>query len=662
MCGIAGLWQPVGPADALASQVLRMIRQLAHRGPDGEATWVDPNAGVGLGHRRLAILDLTDAGKQPMRSASGRYVVIFNGEIYNFRALRAHLERLGCVFRSNSDTETILAAVETWGLDEALKRFVGMFAFALWDATECELTLVRDRAGKKPLYYLLNGENVHFSSELSSLTALPDLKLRIDRQAVGEFLRYGYVPAPHSILHNVCKLPPGSFIRLRRDAAGRLGATHGTYWSVNEVYRLGGVERRDVTFADASRELEQLLEDAVRLRLESDVPLGAFLSGGIDSSVVVALMQRLNSTPVRTFTIGFKEGDYDEARHAADVASRLGTEHTEFYVDRNDLLDLVPKMTSVFDEPFGDSSQIPTLLVAQLARRHVKVVLSGDGGDEVFGGYRRYQRFVRWWQAMSRVPPSMRPSLAAAMNVASRARIGPFWKVMARLTPGDRGSVTPAQQLAKVASLLRQSGMDAAYERQLAHWEDPAALVRGASAPWWRPPGRDPGDDASIDQCFERMMELDFGHYLPDDILVKVDRTCMSVGLEARAPLLDHRVLEFAARMPVSHKVKVGEGKLLLKDVAYRLVPRQLLDRPKQGFGVPLAQWLRGPLRDWAEALLDVHSLAAAGLVEPEPIRRLWLEHTRADRDWSASLWDVLMLQSWHARFITQPAAGKEVA
>ena len=648
MCGIAGLWLPSGNAETLGRQVLSMTRSLAHRGPDGEGIWVDAGSGLGLGHRRLAIIDLTEAGTQPMRSSSGRYTIVFNGEIYNFRALRHELELLGHHFRGHSDTETILAAIESWGVESALRRFVGMFAFALWDIEGHELTLARDRAGKKPLYFCLAHDRLYFGSELVSLQALEGLELEIDRQAVGQFLRYGYVPGPRSIYCNVSKLRAGTVVRVRRDSAGRLAHREAVFWSVNETYREARASRRDLSFADASLELESLLEDAVRLRLESDVPLGAFLSGGIDSSVVVALMQRLGSQPVRTFTIGFHEGGYDEAKHAAEVARYLGTDHTELYVEPREVLDLVPRMAHVFDEPFADSSQMPTLLVAQLARRQVTVALSGDGGDEVFGGYRRYQRFVRWWQLVSRISPAARPAIAATLDGASRLPLGPLWAAVGRLVPGDPGSVTPAQQLAKVAALLRQSGMDNAYERQLAHWEDPAAVAPGSQAPWWDPLGQDPGDGASVERCFERMMELDFGHYLPDDILVKVDRTSMSVGLEARAPLLDHRILEFAARLPVSHRVQVGEGKLLLKDVAYRIVPRPLLERPKQGFGVPLAQWLRGPLRDWAESLLDERTLVAAGLVEPAPIRQLWKSHLAGHRDWSALLWDVLMLQSWH--------------
>jgi asparagine synthase (glutamine-hydrolysing) len=656
VCGIAGLWLPSGNGKTLENRVLSMTRALAHRGPDGERIWVDEGSGLGLGHRRLAILDLTETGTQPMRSVSGRYVIVFNGEIYNFRALRAELELSGHGFRGHSDTETILAAVESWGVETALRRFVGMFAFALWDTQGRELTLARDRAGKKPLYFWLDHDRLYFGSELVSLQALEGLELEIDRQAVGQFLRYGYVPGPRSIYRNVSKLPAGTTARVRLDSSGRLACEAAVYWSVSETFREARASRRSVSFADASHELESLLEDAVRLRLESDVPLGAFLSGGIDSSVVVALMQRLGSQPVRTFTIGFHEGGYDEAKHAAEVSRYLGTDHTELYVEPREVLDLVPRMAQVFDEPFADSSQMPTLLVAQLARRHVTVALSGDGGDEVFGGYRRYQRFVRWWQIASRIPPAARPTIAAALDAASRLPLGPLWAAVGRLIPADLGSVTPAQQVAKIAGLLRQSGMDNAYERQLAHWDDPAALAFGSHAPWWSPPGQDPGDGASIERCFERMMELDFGHYLPDDILVKVDRTSMSVGLEARAPLLDHRILEFAAHLPVSHRVQVGEGKLLLKDVAYRLVPRELLERPKQGFGVPLAQWLRGPLRDWAESLLDERALEAAELVAPAPIRRLWQSHLAGHRDWSALLWDVLMLQSWHEQHVSNRA------
>jgi len=653
MCGIAGYWRTAAAdtADTSGDLLRAMTAAIAHRGPDGEGFHCDAVAGVGLGHRRLAILDLTESGEQPMSSASGRFVIVLNGEIYNFRSLRRALERPGVSFRGHSDTEVVLEAIEQWGLEAAVSRFVGMFAFALWDREQRELSLVRDRAGKKPLYLLLRAHELYFGSELRALLSIPGLNPGIDRQAVGQYLRYGFIPAPRSILQGCRKIGPGTIVRVRVDGSGQLVAADATYWSAADVYRRGRERRRQVGFDGASREIEVLLEDAVRIRLESDVPLGAFLSGGIDSSVVVALMQRLCPRPVRTFTIGFDSDDYDEASYAARIARYLGTDHTELYLGESEILDIVTRMTEVFDEPFADSSQLPTLLVAQLARRHVTVALSGDGGDEVFGGYRRYQRFVQWWSRLAGVPLPARALAASTASLVARLPLGPLWPVLGRLFPGDVGSVSLPQQFAKLASLMRLQTVDEAYERQLAHWPEPERVAPGARPPWWQPLGEDPGTCTDAERCFERMMEIDFGHYLPDDILVKVDRTSMSQGLETRAPLLDHRIVEFAAELPVAYRVRAGDGKVLLKDVAYRLVPRQLLERPKQGFGVPLADWLRGPLREWADDLLMPATLDRSGLVGSSPVQSVWREHLAGQRDWSAALWDVLMLQSWFDRY-----------
>jgi asparagine synthase (glutamine-hydrolysing) len=556
----------------------------------------------------------------------------------------------------------LLAAIEQWNLAGALERFVGMFAFALWDRADHELCLVRDRVGKKPLHYRLTQHDLHFGSELRALSVLEDLELAPDPQAVGQFLRYGYIAAPRSIFAGVAKVEPGCIVRIRASSASRLTATVSRYWSAGETFMHGRVARRSVSFEGAAKELEELLTDAVRVRLESDVPLGAFLSGGIDSSVVVALMQRLAGTPVRTFSIGFGDAPYDEAVHARAVAAQLGTAHTELYVEPRDMIEAAPQMATVFDEPFADSSQIPTWLVARLARRDVKVVLSGDGGDEVFGGYSRYQRMIQWQRWVRRIPGPLRPQAAAILGRAARLPLGSAGAWLERVMPGDLGSVTPQQRLAKAASLLQCPGLDAAYERHLAHWEHPEALVQGARAPWWTLPGAGPAQDADDATSFERMCELDLAHYLPDDILVKVDRTTMNVGLEARAPLLDHRVIEFAAHCPVAYRVTAGDGKRLLKHVAFQLVPRTLLERPKQGFAVPLAAWLRGPLREWASELLARDNLRAAALLDPDPVWERWDAHVSGRRDWSALLWDVLMLQAWHREFRATRAALRVAA
>lgn len=655
MCGVAGFWHAGRTEDAetFTARLRAMVSSIAHRGPDGEGIHYDAATGVGLGHRRLSILDLSDAGRQPMWSSSGRYVIVLNGEIYNFRSLRRALERPGVAFCGHSDTEVALEAIEQWGLDAAVARFIGMFAFVLWDRERRELSFVRDRVGKKPLYLLLRERELYFASELRALLSVDGLSHSIDVQAVGQYLRYGYVPASRSILQDCRKVGPGTIVRVRLDGSGKLYPAETTYWSAVDVYRHGRDHRRQVGFAEASGELEALLEDAVRIRLESDVPLGAFLSGGVDSSLVVALMQRLASGPVRTFTIGFETEGYDEARHAAEIARHLGTDHTEVYLSESQMLDLVPRMPDVFDEPFADSSQLPTLLVAELAKRHVTVALTGDGGDEVFGGYRRYQRFLRQWALLTSIPGPLRTLVAGAASVAAGWPRDRDRAVAGFLT---RGTADSGSRTAKLASLLRLRTVDEAYERQLAHWPEPDLVAPGSRPPWWQPAGENPGGSKDAERCLERMMELDFSHYLPDDILVKVDRTSMSLGLETRTPLLDHRIVEFAAHLPVKFRAQAGEGKVLLKDVAYRLIPRTLLDRPKHGFSVPLAQWLRGALREWASDLLSPARLEGNGLVTPGPIQAAWRQHLEGRRDWSALLWDVLMLQAWYEKYATRIA------
>lgn len=657
MCGVVGIWMPAGMpsgSESLLEVVRRMTSAIAHRGPDGEGMWSDVGAGLYLGHRRLAILDLTAAGRQPMVATSGRYVIVVNGEIYNFRALRSELAAAGSVFRGNGDTEVALAAIERWGVRPAVERFIGMFAIGLWDKEARELWLVRDRLGKKPLYFKHDGAGVAFGSELRALGEALGSAAAVDRQAVAQFLRYGFVPGARSILTNVAKLRPGTVARFRLDAAGTVEMDEQSYWSVRRVYAEKRAEPRAESLDAAAEKLGSLLTDAVRLRLESDVPLGAFLSGGIDSTTVVALMQRLTSRRVRTFTVGFQESEFDEASSARAVANYLGTEHTEVYVDEKELIALIPEMPKTYDEPFADSSQLPTLLVSQMARRHVTVALSGDGGDEVFGGYRRYQRFAQIWRWMRMASPRVRMTLAAVFD---RAASGPVFQVLRladRFALGDPGSVTLRQQFAKLAALLRLSGMDAVYERQLAHWYEPRELVPDAQPPWCDVALLAPGLDASLDECFERMMETDLCNYLPDDILVKVDRATMRVGLEARAPLLDHRIVEFAAGLPVAVRVTSKQGKRVLRELASQLVPSALIDRPKQGFGVPLAAWLRGPLREWAGDTLNAESLRRTGLVRAGPIARCWNEHLRGESDWSAQLWDVLMLEAWHKEYLGQ--------
>jgi asparagine synthase (glutamine-hydrolysing) len=644
MCAIAGCWSwRLRDAAARESKLVQaMTLSLAHRGPDGFGHWEDAETGVFLGHRRLAIIDLSPAGHQPMHSHSGRFVVSFNGEVFNFRELRAQLTAAGHVFKGGSDTEVMLAAIEQWGLDAAVDKLNGMFAIALWDRESRKLSLVRDRLGKKPIYFSTAGNRLLFASELRALLLDPELKRDIDPGALAEFFRYGFVPAPRSILAPVRKVLPGEILEVTRAADGTLTTTQRRYWAPRELPASVQSFRGD--YDAALGELRHLLSDAVRIRLESDVPLGAFLSGGIDSSLVVALMREFAAGPVRSFTIGFEEKEFDESIHARAVAKVLGTDHTEVRLKSTDVLDLVPSIARVFDEPFADVSQLPTLLVSKVAREFVTVALSGDGGDEWFGGYTRYLRQDKAQAAMRSVPAFLRAASAGVLSSLSQFAPGGL-----RLGSGD----SLRRQMNRGAQLLRASTPEMLYECFLSHWEDPAAMIAGRPAyrplSEWAPAGGS-GRDSHL-----WMMLIDAGCYLPDDILVKVDRTSMSVALEARSPLLDHRVASFAVSLPDAFKFDARGGKRILRDLAASFVPRDILERPKQGFAVPLGQWLRGPLRDWAHERLAVPELARSGLLVDHEISRRWQQHQQGEWDWSATLWDVLMFQSWYREFMHSP-------
>ncbi len=631
MCGILGA---IGPPVRLPEEeeFRRGLARLAHRGPDAEGIFLDREAGVVLGHRRLAILDLSAAGDQPMRSAGGRYVIVYNGEVYNFRELAGELRALGHRFRGHGDTEVILAAIERWGVEAAVRRFLGMFAFALWDHEERRLWLARDRIGKKPLYFGLFGGILLFASELKALHALSAFRPELDRDSLALFLRYRYVPDPRSIYRHLAKLPPGCLLSLSPGDVGaesldRLLARTVRYWSAREVALAG--RRRPVTDEEAARErLDSLLEEAVACRTVADVPLGALLSGGIDSSLVVALMQARNARPIRSFTIAFDDPAYDESAFAAAIARHLGTDHRELRVTAADALDLVPTLPAMFDEPLGDASAIPTALVCRLARREVTVALSGDGGDETFGGYNRYFRTLREAGTL-RIPRWLRTPAARGLDAVT---------ALAGLA-GLR-----AKGLAKRADRLRHHDFAAFYRHRLTHWERAEKLVRGAGSaemPVFAAPAPPFGDFAHY------MMWADTESYLPGDVLVKVDRASMAASLEIRSPLLDHRVIEFAWRLPASFKIADGTGKRIFRRLLGRRLPPELFERPKRGFNVPLASWLRGPLREWAEELLDERRLRRQELLDPVPIRHRWREHLEGRRNWGHPLWDVLVFQAW---------------
>jgi asparagine synthase (glutamine-hydrolysing) len=643
MCGLTGfLGGPLAlvrdEAEALLS---RMGDAIIHRGPDSGGVWSDHACAIGLAHRRLSIVDLSAAGAQPMVSHSGRYVIAFNGEIYNHLRIRDALERdglTGVPWRGSSDTETFLCGLEAWGLGPMLRRSIGMFAMAVWDRQERTLHLARDRIGEKPLYYgrIENeqGSAFVFGSELAALRRHPCFKSDIDRGALVSYLRHNYIGGEASIYKGIRKLPPGGMLSV---SLARPDPVVHHWWSgVDAVIRSAG-ERFTGTATEAVDSLESLLRDAVGQQMVADVPLGAFLSGGLDSSTVVALMQSQSSRPVRTFSIGFNEPGYNEAEHAKAVAKHLGTDHTELYVTHEQARAVIPKLPSLYSEPFADSSQIPTFLVSELARRHVTVSLSGDAGDELFCGYNRYLLTSSIWSKAAILPRPVRMSMARAVLAIGTRRWDAIGGLFSMSLLGDK--------LHKGASLLSSRTISELYRSMVSHWDDPESVVLGAT-----------GSPSVLDDLsqrlhglgdIERMMALDLLTYLPDDILVKVDRAAMGVSLETRVPFLDHRVVEFAWSLPLSYKLRDGVTKWALREVLYRHVPRALMDRPKMGFGVPIGSWLRGPLRDWAETVLAEPRLRSEGFFNPAPIRRKWSEHLSGQRNWQYHLWDVLLFQAW---------------
>ncbi len=663
MCGIAGFLTGgrSSSPDKLIARTAAMARALAHRGPDDEGIWTDPAAGVGLGHRRLAILDLTPEGHQPMLSPGGRYVIAFNGEIYNYREIRGEIEAAWAArFRGSSDTEVMLAAFEQWGLEKSLERFNGMFAFAVWDRRARRLAIARDRFGEKPLYYGWSRGTFLFGSEMKALGSHPAFEGEIDPRAVALYLRFGYVPAPLTIYRGIRKLEPGGFLTVNGETGAATGPVR-FYWSAGEAASRAQAEPFRGSFEDAAGELEALLEDAVRMRMIADVPLGAFLSGGIDSSTVVAMMRKSSPRRVQTFTIGFEEDRFNEAEYARGVARHLETDHTELYVTPAEAMEVIPHLPALYDEPFADSSQIPTFLVSRLARSQVTVSLSGDGGDELFGGYVRYHWVRSLWAATRWWPEWLRQAVAGVMRSVSPASWDRALEWVGPWLPAPLRVAQPGDKMHKLAGVVVAGTAEEMYRRLVSHWTEAEVprLCRGRpeAAPdrAMTAPARPGSSDIT-----HRMMYLDTVTYLPDDILVKLDRAAMGVSLESRVPFLDPRVFEFAWRLPLDMKVGRGSGKRILRAVVERHVPRALLERPKSGFGVPVGEWLRGPLRDWAEELLDPRRLEEEGLLDPLLIRRKWHEHLSGRRNWVAPLWTVLMLEAWLAEQRPKPARGIE--
>jgi asparagine synthase (glutamine-hydrolysing) len=650
MCGITGFLGGEGFSQDNSCQLLlkNMNDALIHRGPDSEGVWFDKSKKIALGHRRLSIVDLSPAGHQPMISDSGRYVITYNGEIYNNDALRSELTANKFVhnWRGHSDTEVIVSGFDAWGIKETISRLTGMFAIAIWDKKLEKLILVRDRMGEKPLYFGWQGSGSSkvflFGSELKALKQHPQFRGEIDRKSLSLYMRYSYVPTPHSIYKDIHKAEPGTIITVSPHE-GDIKLEK--YWDALSEVKKGVKNPFNEEPSKITNNLDKLLKKTINQQMMADVPLGAFLSGGIDSSAVVALMQTQSPRPIKTFTIGFQEAGYNEAKYAKLVAKNLGTDHTELYASSQDALNVIPKLPNLYCEPFADSSQIPTFLVSSLARQHVTVSLSGDGGDELFCGYNRYIYANKLWGGLKITPLALRSLVGNIMKNAPAAKWNKIFKSLNGITPENFNSISWGDKLQKGARVISSKDLPDLYQRLVSCWQNPSSVVI------------DQNEEQNIFSSgiqnlknvddIHKMMSIDSISYLPDDILVKVDRAAMGISLETRVPFLDHHVFEFASRIPLEMKLKNGVGKAVLREVLYKYVPKSLIERPKMGFGIPIGDWLRGPLRDWADGLLDESLLKSQGFFHSEVIREMWLEHINGSRNWQSQLWTVLMFQAW---------------
>jgi len=641
MCGFVGFILSGNKGQDMTNVISDMTQSIEHRGPDGKGVWTDKNLGIALGHRRLSIIDTSVLAAQPMESHSKRYVITYNGEIYNFKELRKKLIKCGVLFKSQSDTEVLLSAIENWGIEESLKSAVGMFAFALWDKQEKILTLARDRIGEKPLYYGFQNDDFIFGSELKALKIHPNWAGEINRNSIALQMQYSYIPAPHSIYKDIFKLTPGSYIQF--NTRTKLLDKPKKYWSLKGAYEEGIKNQYNYSNSSAVSSLDKLLNQTIKEKMISDVPLGAFLSGGIDSTTLVSLMQFNSNKKIKTFSIGFFEENYNEAHYAKKIANYLKTDHTELYVTNRQVMDVIPKLPYIYDEPFSDSSQIPTFLVSKMAGESVKVAISGDGGDELFAGYNRYSYGQRLWNKSSKVPGYIQSSMAKFIlnyQISSWDKLGGVYNFF---FPEKISRI--GEKLHKLANILPVTSQEDLYLSFISSWKGPADLVIGSKDV---PTVIDSFDKhLDCDSFATKMMYLDSITYLPDDILCKVDRASMYSGLEVRSPFLDHRIVEFSAHLPMKQKIYNGHGKWLLRQVLYNYIPKSLVDNPKMGFSIPIGIWLRGPLRDWAEGLLNSDRLKKEGYLNADLVQEKWNEHLSGKRDWQNLLWNILMFQAW---------------